>query len=167
MGAVAAEEALGLLDDASQDHVGLAEGGDPGRDVAQRPLGVRAPGDRRLRSLELRDEPGIGDRDRRLVGEAAEHRLVDLVEGVALAPVDLDGAERTLIADDRGDDEIADVGGRGELVGLRRVDEVAGQVVAGGDAPVARPSPCRPGPRRCGAGSCARTSRCVSDRPAS
>ena len=71
----------------------------------------------RLRPLQLLDEPGVGDRDGRLVGEAAEDRRVDLVERVRLAAEDLDRAERPLVADDRRDDEVADAGRPGQLVG--------------------------------------------------
>ena len=59
-------------------------------------------------------------RDGRLVGQAAEDRGVHLVEGVPLAPVDLDRAERPLVADDRRDDEVADAGRPGQLVGRGR-----------------------------------------------
>ena len=110
MRTVGAEQALGLLDDPLEDDLGLAQRGDPGGDVAQRALRLGAPGDRRLRSLELLDEARVGDRDRGLVGEAAEDRRVDLVERVPLAAVDLDRAERALVADDRRDDEVADPG---------------------------------------------------------
>ena len=58
--------------------------------------------------LELLDQPRVGDRDGRLVGEAAENRGVDVVEGVAVAAVDLDRPERPLVADDRRDDQVAD-----------------------------------------------------------
>ena len=121
--AVRAEQPPGLLDDPVEDDLGLAQGGDPGGDVAQRPLRVGAAGDGRLRALELLDEPGVGDRDRGLVGEAAEDRGVDVVEGVRLAAVDLDGAERALVADDRRDDEVADPGPPGAG---RRCDRRAG-----------------------------------------
>ena len=83
--AVGAEQAPGLLDDPVEDDVGLAEGGDPGGDVAQGPLGVGPPGDGRLRLLELLDQAGVGDGDGRLVGQPAEDRLVDVVERVAVA----------------------------------------------------------------------------------
>ena len=78
-------------------------------------------------------KPRVGDRDGRLVGQPAEDRGVDVVEGVTVAPVDLDGAERSLVSDDRGDDEVADPRLRGHLVGLRNVLELTGEVVAGGD----------------------------------
>ena len=83
--AVGAEQAPGLLDDAVEDDVGLAQGGDPGGDVAQRPLRLGARATRGLRPLELLDEAGVGDRDGGLVGQAAEDRLVDVVEGVPVA----------------------------------------------------------------------------------
>ena len=43
--AVGAEQALGLLDDPVEDDVGLAQGGDPGGDVAQRAFRLGAAGD--------------------------------------------------------------------------------------------------------------------------
>ena len=110
VGAVGAEQALGLLDDPLEDDVGLAQGGDAGGDVAQRAFGLGAPRDRLPRALQLLDEPGVGDGDGGLVGEAAEDRLVDRVEGVALVAVHLDRPERALVADDRRDDEVADAG---------------------------------------------------------
>ena len=78
------EQAARLLDDAVEDDVGLAQGGDPGRDVAQRTFRVGASGDGRLRPLELLDQAGVRDRDGRLVGEPAEDRGVDVVEGVSV-----------------------------------------------------------------------------------
>ena len=53
------------------------------------------------------------------------------VESVALVAIDLDRPERALVADDRGDDEVADPGRDRHLVGLVDMDEVGGQVVAG------------------------------------
>ena len=134
--AVRAEQAPGLLDDAVEDDLRLAQRGDPGGDVAQRTLRLGAAGDGRLRALELLDEAGVGDRDRGLVGEAAEDRRVDVVEGVRLAAEDLDRPERALVADDRRDDEVADPGPRGRsVVGAIDVLELAGQVVARRDDP--------------------------------
>ena len=80
--AVGVEEAHGFLDHPHEDDVGLAEGGDPCRDVAQRAFRVGAAGDRGLGLLELLDQAGVRERDGRLVGEAAEDGFVDLVEGV-------------------------------------------------------------------------------------
>ena len=110
MRAVRAEQAPGLLDHAVEDDLRLAQGGDPGGDLAQRPLGLGALGDRGLRPLELADEVRVGHGDGRLVGQAAEDRGVHLVECVPVAAVDLDRAERPLVADDRRDDEVADAG---------------------------------------------------------
>ena len=135
VGAIGAEQALGLLDDPFEDHVGLAQGRDPCGDVAQRAFRLGAERDRLPRAFQLLDQPGVGDRDRGLVGQAAEDRLVDRVERVALVAVDLDRPERALVADDRGDDQVADAGGDRELVGLADVDEVGGQVVPGRDDP--------------------------------
>ena len=84
----------------------------PRGDVAQRPLRVRAAGDGPAGLLQLLDEPGVGDRDGGLVGETAEDGLVDGVEGVRLAAEDLDRPERAGLADDRGGDEVAEVGRR-------------------------------------------------------
>ena len=52
-----------------------------------------------------------------------------------LAAIDLDGAERALVADDRRDDEVADAGPPGEVVGAIDVLELAGEVVARRDDP--------------------------------
>jgi hypothetical protein len=101
--AIGIEQAHRLVDHAVEDDLGLAQGGDPGRDVAERPFRVGALGDGRLRALELLDQPGVRDRDGSLVGKAAEDRGVDVVEGVAVASVDLDRPERALVADDRRD----------------------------------------------------------------
>ena len=56
-------------------------------------------------------------------------------KALTLTSVDLDGAERPLVADDRGDDQVADPGRPGELVGAVHVAELAGEVVARGDDP--------------------------------
>ena len=77
----------------------------------------------------------VGDGDGGLVGESAEDRGVHVVEGVPFATVDLDRAERPLVADDRRDDEVADPGRPCEEVGLFEVVELAGEVVAGRDDP--------------------------------
>jgi hypothetical protein len=45
---VAVEKAPCLLDDPFEDDLGFPKGGDPGGDVAQRPLGVRPLRDGRL-----------------------------------------------------------------------------------------------------------------------
>ena len=105
---IAPEQAARLVDDPIEDDVGFAEGGDPGGDVAQGSLGVGASGEGGLRAFELLDQTGIGDGDGGLVGKTAEDRGVDVVEGVAVPAVDLDRPERAVVADDRGDDEIAD-----------------------------------------------------------
>ena len=75
--AVGREQALGILDDPLEDLVGVGQGGDPGGDVAQRPFGLGAAGERRLRALQLVDEARVGDRDGGLLGEAAEDRRVE------------------------------------------------------------------------------------------
>ena len=132
---VAGQQAPGLLDDPVEDDLGLAQGGDARGDLAQGSLGLGAFGDGGLRPLELEDEVRVGDGDGRLVGQRAEDRRVHLVEGVPLAPVDLDGAERSFVADDRRDDEVADAGRPRQLVGRIEVGEFAGEVVARRDDP--------------------------------
>ena len=94
MGAIGAEQALGLLDDPFEDDVGLAHGSDPGGDVAQRAFRLGAERDRLSRSFQLLDQPGVGDGDGGLVGQAAEDGLVDRVEGVPLVAIHLDRPER-------------------------------------------------------------------------
>ena len=106
--AVRGQQPLGLLDDALEDDVGFLERRDARGDVAQGPLGLGAMRDRLSRPFELLDQSGVRDRDGGLVGQTAEHRLVDRVEGMARVAVDLDGPERPLVTDDRRDDEVAD-----------------------------------------------------------
>ena len=88
--------------------------------------------------------------DGRLVGESAEDRGVDVVEGVPVPSVDLDRAERPVVADDRGDDEVADPGPRRPSHRPSSiVRELAGEVVAGGmTRRSATAVPDRPSPRR-------------------
>ncbi len=133
--AVGPEQTAGLLDDPVEDDVGLAQRCDPGGDVTQRPLGVRPPGDGRLGVLEGLDQPGVGDGDGRLVGQATEDGGVDVVERVAITAVDLDRPERPVVADDRSDDEVADTGRPGHLVGVLEVLELSLEVVTRGDDP--------------------------------
>ena len=125
----------------------------PRRDLAKGTFGLGALGDGGLRALQLADEMRVGDGDRRLVGQTAEDRGVHVVEGMPLSPVDLDGAQRPLVADDRSDDEVADAGGPGQLVGRGQVGELPGEVVSSRDDPalahrparqaLAHPEPCR------------------------
>ena len=138
MCAVRPEQAPGLLDDPAKDDLRLAQRGDAGRDVAERPLRLGPGRKGRLRTFQLLDQPRVGDRDRGLVGKPAEDLGVDLVERVVLVLIDLDGAERALVADDRRDDQVADPGRACHLVGRVDVDELAGQVVAGRDDPSLR-----------------------------
>ena len=129
------EEALRILDDALEDLVRVAQGGDAGRDVAQRALGLGPAGEGLARALELVDEPGVGDGDRGLLGEAAQHRGIELVEGIGIVADDLDRAERSGLADDRRGDQVAHRRELGQRVGQVVVLELGGAVVADMDDP--------------------------------
>ena len=133
--AVGHEEALGILDDALQDLVGVGQGGDPRRDVAQRSFGLGPAGQGHPGALELVDETGIRDGDGGLLGETAEHRRVEVVEGVRTAAHDLDGAERSRLADDRRRDQVADAGPLDQRVGELVVAELALEIVPDVDDP--------------------------------
>ena len=71
VGAVRAEQAARLLDDAGKDLAGIAQRGDPGGDVAQRAFPLRARLEGGLGSLQLLDEAGVRHGDRGLVGQDA------------------------------------------------------------------------------------------------
>ena len=141
--AVRADEPAGLVDDELEDLVGVAQGGDPGRDLAQRPLVLGQPGQLAPRDVEVVDEPGVGDRDGRLGREAPDEVGVALAEGVRPGRVDLEGAERTGVADDRRGEHRAVAGGLEEAVRLRRGRELGGQVVVGDEDPALRDRPAR------------------------
>ena len=67
-----AEEARSLVDDPLEDLVDVGERRDPGSDLAQGPLGLRALRELGLRALELADQPGVRDRGGGVVGERAD-----------------------------------------------------------------------------------------------
>ena len=139
MGTVGCEQALGLLDDLLEDLARVAQRGDPRGDIAERSLALGAELDLGARTRQLGDQAGIGHRDRGLVGKAAEHGRVDLVELGGLGAEDLDRAERAVLADDRRRDQRVDAAGLGQPVGFRRVDERIGrQVIVDHDHPPLR-----------------------------
>ena len=80
VGAVGADEPAGFLHDELEDLVRVAQGGDPGRDLAQRALVIGQSGELAPRDVEVVDEPGVGDGDGRLGGEAPDEVGVALAE---------------------------------------------------------------------------------------
>ena len=72
--AVGPNQAAGLGDDVLEDLRRLAQDRDPGGDLAQRLLRLGPPGERLARAVELVDQAGRPDRDRRLVGDRLEQR---------------------------------------------------------------------------------------------
>ena len=67
--AVRLEEPGGLVDD-PLEHLGRIEDGrHASRDLPERPFRIGPAGDLGPRPFELLDEPGVGDGDRRLVGQ--------------------------------------------------------------------------------------------------
>ena len=127
---VGGEQALGVLDHALEDLVGVGQGRDPRRDVAQRPFRLGPALEGHPGALQLLDEPRVGDGDGGLFGEAAQHRGVEVVEGVGPAAHDLDRAQRARVADDRRHDEVADPGRLDQRIDQVVVLEVALEVVA-------------------------------------
>ena len=79
---VGANQAAGLRDDVLEDLARLAQDRDPGGDLAQRLLGLGAPGERVARAVQLGDQAPGPDRDRGLVGDRREQRGVGLGPGV-------------------------------------------------------------------------------------
>ena len=69
---VRAQDPARLVDDQPEDGLGVADRRDPGRDLAQRALGLGAAGGLLARPAELADQLRVVDRDRREVGERRE-----------------------------------------------------------------------------------------------
>ena len=116
MGAVGAEQAARLLDDAGEDLAGVAERRDPGGDVAERAFPLRARLEGGLRPLQLLDEAGVRHGDRGLVGQDAEE--VGVAGGELARPVgeDRQRAKRAALRDERRDGQRAEPDGAGLLV---------------------------------------------------
>ena len=98
---VRADEPAGLLHDQLEDLVRVAQRGDAGRDLAQRALVLGQPGELAARHVEVVDEPRVRDRDGRLGREALDEVGVALAERVRPGRVDLEGAQRPGVGDDR------------------------------------------------------------------
>ena len=140
--AVGAEEAARLVDDELEDLVGIADGGDACRDLAQRLLRVDAARELLLGAGELVDEPGVGDGDRRLRRERLDDRDVVVVERVRCGRQDAERAERAMLAGERHRQDRPDAGLLGRLPrGWRLHDLGIGQVVACHDRPVLEEDP--------------------------
>ena len=122
-GAVGFEQPGRLVDDLLEDLVGLEDGRHAGRDLAQRPLRIGAPGDLRARPLQLLDQPCVGDGDRCLVGEGREQGRVLGVERVRPVAVDGDRADDDITVDERRRDDRLDAAGADERVALVGVGE--------------------------------------------
>ena len=135
MRAVRREQALRVLDDPLEHLVRVRQRRDPGRDVPERPLGLGPASEGHSGPLQLVDQPGVRDRDGRLLGQASEHGRVEVVEGVRPVAQHLDRAEGACLADDRRRDQVADAGPLDERIRQGVVLEIAGKVVAGVDDP--------------------------------
>ena len=123
--AVGAQQALGRIGHGLQDLALVAHRADPGGDLAQRPLGIGGPGQVGAGLGQLTDEPGIGDGDGGLAGQGADEVGIGVVERVALRRVDLDDAERAVVAGDRRGDHRVEAGALVELGRLGRGREQA------------------------------------------
>ena len=133
--AVGVEQAGGLLDDVLEQVARLADRGDPGGDLAEALLGFGPPGDLAPGAVQLLDQAGVLDGDRGLVRERADDVSVVVVERLGLGRIDLQGAERTGLAADRGDDHRPEAGDAEEAIVDRRLWEERSRLVAGHDDP--------------------------------
>ena len=123
VGAVGADEPARGLDHRVQDLAGLADDGDAGADLAQRSLRVDATGQLLPRAGQLLDQPLVGDRARRVVGERPQQRDLRLVEVVDPRRVGPERAEHLAIGDERRGRHGAHVRDHGDPVGDVRVGE--------------------------------------------
>jgi hypothetical protein len=140
LGPIRVDEVTGGLDDLREEVGRVADRGDPGSDLAERLLRSGATADLLARARDRLDEPGVLDRDRRLVGEGLDERDLLRLERPGLGPADLQDAEQTLLAAERGDDERAHAVAPDGLVEARVVLETgvvevvrADNRLAGGD----------------------------------
>ena len=85
---------LRLVDDVLQDLVGLAQGRDARRDLAQARLRLGATLDVRARARELLHEVRVRDRDRRVGREGRQQLDLGIGVGAGLARHDGQDAER-------------------------------------------------------------------------
>ena len=80
--AVGVDEPARLGHDVAEDLARLAQDGDPGRDLAQSLLGVRASGERHPRLPQRVDQAGGPDGDGGLVGDRSQQAGIVLAPGV-------------------------------------------------------------------------------------
>ena len=108
-GALGAQQAGGLVDDAQQEVAGVAaDRRQAAADLAQRPLLLGAPGERLAGPAQLLDQARAPERDGRLAGDGLEQRGVVGPEGVDTRRPDRDRAERALVAVERRRDDAVD-----------------------------------------------------------
>ena len=84
-GAVAVEQAEGLVDRELDHRLGVPSARDAGAELAQRPLDHRLALAGLARAVELGDEPGVGHRERGVLGERADERDLGRGERVRAA----------------------------------------------------------------------------------
>ena len=106
-GAVAVEQAEGLVDRELDDRLGIAGAGDAGAELAQRPLDDRLALAGLPRAVELGDEPRVGHRERGVLGERADERDLGRGERVGVARERAQRPEDLHPGDQRRDDERA------------------------------------------------------------
>ena len=119
-GAVRFEQPGRLVDDPLEDLGRVQDGRHAGCDLAQRPLGIGAPGDLGPGALQLLDQAGVRDRDGRLVGEGRQQAGVLGIEGVGPVRVGVDDAEHLVAMDQRRGDHRPDRRSRGRSCHGRR-----------------------------------------------
>ena len=125
--AVGVEQPHGLVEGSLEDVAGIVDGRDPRGDRAERALRLDAV-------LELLVEAGIAENDRGLARQRTEQLGGALGEGVGARGVGADGADRSLLGDERCAHLRAIAGLRDPLVGASRVRERGvAQIVAGPD----------------------------------
>ena len=93
LGPLRVEQVAGGVDDLLEEVDRVADGGDPGGDLAEGLLGAGAAADLLAGLGDRLDEPGVLDRDRRLVGEGLDQRDFLRRERAGLGPADLEHAE--------------------------------------------------------------------------
>ena len=127
--ALGPQQAGGLVDGPLQDCRQVGRGADPGADLAQRALRLGALGQLRPRRVEGLDEPGVGHRRRRVIGEGPDQRDLGGVEGRRSRAEGPERTEDLVRVDERGGDhgpdpDVLDDPVRVRGMVERRVDEV-------------------------------------------
>jgi hypothetical protein len=120
---VGPDQAPGLGNDVLEDLGGLAQDRDPGGDLAQRLLRLRAASERLARTVELVDEAGRADRDGGLVGDGLEEGAVRLAPRVGAAAEDGQRPDRAGFDGQRRRHDGMQPGAADVLVGARAVRE--------------------------------------------